>query len=1043
MNRLKAIFFLIIIFIPLVGISQKTIVVTDKDANYKVGLELFQKEKYGAAQKQFEKTIASHEITSLLRIDAEYYRAICASELFNKDGEFYLKLFVKEHPESPKVKMVYFYLGKYNYRKKKYKEALDWFAKVDIYDLTTEELAEFYFKRGYSYFSDNKFAEAKKDFYEIKDVDTKYASASKYYYAHIAYGEKNYETALTDFNKLKQNETFGGVIPYYIAQIYYLQGKYDSVIAYAPALLDSANTKRAYEIARIVGESYFRKNNFKEAIPFFKRYEKDVKNIGRNDNYQLGYALYKVGSYDDATFYFIKATNVDDSLSENSLYHLGECYLKMNNKENARNAFGQASKLNIDKSINELSLYNYAKLCYELSYNPYNEATKAFQQYLKFYPNSIRVDEAYAYLVNVFTTTKNYKGAIEAIESIKILTPDLKQAYQKVCYYRGVDLFNNMEFNDAILAFNKSMTYKFDKNISALSIYWKAESFYRLKKYTDAIENYLLFIAEPGSIAKSEYSDANYNIGYSYLKLQEYEGSILWFRKFVTFKPQADQKKINDALNRIGDGYFMSRDFANAADYYSQSYKMKLISADYALFQKALAEGVLKKYTTKILDLKTFINSYPKSSYIQRAKFELAYTYQQDGQNELALSHFKSFMSEYPNSTFENTCLSKIGLIYYNKKDDDNALLYFDKLIKRDKNSSDAKEAIGIVQKIYTDKGNVQGLEDYMSSMGVSLSQITLDSIAFNIGKTHYLEQDCKSVVVDFEKYLQKFPNGIFITEANFYKAECDYSIGNIDASLIGYMFVIGKNKNQFTEKSLSRATEIVYKKQDYVKAIELYNQLEQVASSPKNNQMAYLGIMRCNYNLKNYEQAISYASKLTGVENVGVEITNESRNIIAQSYLALQKLDDALAEFRVLAVNSKGNVSAEANYNIAYIYYLKNDYKASEKNIFEFIKAGKGTIYWISKCLILQADNYLAFKNIFQAKATLQGVIEDSEIPELIKIAQEKLDKINAEETAAKVNKTMEEPLKIQFEENSEKQNKLFDESTTIPVGEELKNEQ
>ena len=92
---------------------------------------------------------------------------------------------------------------------------------------------------------------------------------------------------------------------------------------------------------------------------------------------------------------------------------------------------------------------------------------------------------------------------------------------------------------------------------------------------------------------------------------------------------------------------------------------------------------------------------------------------------------------------------------------------------------------------------------------------------------------------------------------------------------------------------------------------------------------------------------------------------------------------------------------------------------------------------------MILQADNYVATANNFQAKATLQGVIEDSEIPELIKVAQEKLDKINADEEAAKKTKAVEEPIKLEFEENTDKQNELFEESTTVPPVEEIKIEQ
>ncbi len=1019
--------------------AQKSVIYLHSDADFKTGIELFQKEKFGAAQKSFSKIIESNRSSnSLLRIDAEYYSAICAIELFNRDGELLLKNFVKDHPESSKVKSVYYFLGGYNFRKGKYKDALDWYDKVDIYDLTAEELSEFYFKRGYSYFSTDNYNLAKKDLYEIKDVDGKYAAPAKYYFAHIAYHEKNYETALKDFLKLQKNETFGTVVPYYIAQLYYLQKRYDQVIAYAPGLLDTINMKRAPEIAHVLGDAYYQTAQYKEAIPFLKRYEKAAGHLSREDNYQMGFAYYKVKNYEKALDYFIHVTEInEDSLLQNSFYHIGDCYLQLGYKQRAINAFAQAAKLNFDKVIQEDALYSYGKLCYELAYNPFNETIKALQTYITNYPNSARLDEMYAYLVNVFTTSKNYKDALVAIENIKVLTPELKYAYQKVAYYRGVELFNSGDYNEAIKLFDKALVYKFDKSIIASSIYWKSESYYRIKQYAKAIEFYQDYIDEPGAIGKSEWCEANYNTGYAYYNLKDYTNSNLWFRKFVTFKPQADPKKINDAYNRIGDGYFMARDFGNAAEYYEQSFKMKLVGADYALFQKALAYGVQKKYNQKISDLTLFIHDYPKSSFVQKAKFELAQTYLSDNQTDLALSHFKKFIDEYPNSLYVNTCLSKIALIYRNKKDDNQALAYFDKLIKRDRKSNEATEAINAVKSIYLEKGNVQAMQDYLATVGAAIPQASLDTMAYSIGKNHYMEQDCKSVIVDFEKYIQKFPDGIFISDANFYKADCDFSSGNVDSALVGYINVVNKPKSQHTEQSLYYASIILHQKQKYEQAIVYFKLLEQQAENPKNNATAKVGLMRCYFQLKNYADAIDYANKVIAIDKVSNEITYEAHFVIAQSLMATDKMDDALAEFRSVANSTKNEYGAESSYYIANIQYLKGNYKQSEKTIFSFVNGDGDFPYWVTKSLILLSDNYVAMKDNFQAKTTLNSIITDSDIPELIKLAQEKLDKITADELAAKKVEIIQEPLKLRFEGDTIEQKKLFNEP--LPTTKEL----
>jgi TolA-binding protein len=1040
MSKTKAITFVAAFLLTFMGMSpvfsQKTTILVHEDADYKTGVELFQKEKFGAAQKSFAKIIKSHpDKQSLIRIDAEFYNAICAIELFNKDGEYYLKQFIKDHPESPKVKNAYFYLGKYNFIKKKYHEANEWFDKVDIYELTTEELAEFYFKRGYGYFSLEKFDLAKKDFYEIKDIDNKYAASAKYYYAHILYNEKNYETALKDFLKLQYNETFKTVVPYYIVQLYYLQGKYEEVLTYAPTLTDSISTKRAPEIARITGESYYQTGRYAEAIPFLKKYEIAAVNLPRKDNYQLGYAYYKTKDYANAQTYFINVTSVyDDTLAQNAFYHIGDCYLKTGSKQNARSAFGLSSKLDFDKIIQEDALYIYAKLCYELAYNPYNEAIKAFQTYIKNYPNSKRTDEAYTYLVNVYITSKNFKEALDALDNIRVLTPELEQVYQKVAYYRGVELFNDAHYMEAIDIFNKAVIYKSDKELTAMAMYWMGECYYREKQYQNSIYSYTAYIEDPGSISDMEFSDANYNIGYCYFKMKDYKNSNLWFRKFVTFKTQAEPKKINDAYNRIGDGYFMSREFDNAAEYYNESFKMKLVDADYALFQKALSNGVQKKYVSKIEDLVLFISTYPQSTYIQKAKYELAETYLSDNQNQLALESFKKLIEEYPNSVYMNIALSKIGLIYRNLKDDDSALVYFDRLIKRDRKSREANEAIDVVKAIYAEKGNVDAMEGYLESIGAALPQASLDTIAYAFGKNHYMEQDCKNVVIDFEKYIQRFPDGIFITDANFYKAECEYKLEKADAALVGYSFVIGKNKNQFTEQSLYRASDILYKKQNYTQAVDYYKQLELQAENPKNSTSAIIGLMRCYYQLKNYPEAINYSNKLLALDKVTNELTQEAHYNIAQSLLASQKYDEAMAEFRALSNTLKNEIGAESSYQIASIFYLKQNYKQSEKSIFDFINNEGDYPYWVTKALILLADNYVAMNDNFQAKTTLKSIITDSDIPELIKIAQEKTDKIIAAEEAAKQVKIDTNPVELKFEGDSLEQKKLFIESDSIP---------
>ena len=226
MIKMKCIKLLIISILLVVwceSVAQKSMIYTDPDLEYKTGLELFEKQKFGVAQKYFQKAIESYGGLNIeFKANAEYYTALCAIELYNEDAEYLISKFIAEHPENSKVNAAYFHMGTFQYRQKQYHQAIKWFDELNKDKLNKEEVEELYFKLGYSYFMRKNYDKASSAFYKIKDVDTKFSAPANYYYFHIAYQDKNYETALQGFQKLSENETFAPVVPYYITQIYYL-----------------------------------------------------------------------------------------------------------------------------------------------------------------------------------------------------------------------------------------------------------------------------------------------------------------------------------------------------------------------------------------------------------------------------------------------------------------------------------------------------------------------------------------------------------------------------------------------------------------------------------------------------------------------------------------------------------------------------------------------------------------------------------------------------------------------------------------------------
>jgi TolA-binding protein len=296
-----------------ISFAQHTEYYTEADKDYKTAYELFIKEKYGAAIELFDTYSAAPKGTLTCKINAAYYSAVSSFELFNPDAESKLQSFIEKYPESTKAPLAWFYLGRMHYRTKQYGKALAALEKADVYYLTGDEVAEYYFKTGYCYFSKNDQEKASKNFHEILEVQSKYQTAAQYYYGHIAYTQNNFNTALEYFKKLDSSATFGPLVPYYITQMYFEQEKYNDVIKYGSDILKKSNPQNASEINRIIAESYYRLNDYKNALIYFDVYQSSVPAINRDDRYSIAYCEYRNGDYKTAAANFEKVTEVNDS----------------------------------------------------------------------------------------------------------------------------------------------------------------------------------------------------------------------------------------------------------------------------------------------------------------------------------------------------------------------------------------------------------------------------------------------------------------------------------------------------------------------------------------------------------------------------------------------------------------------------------------------------------------------------------------------------------------------------------------------------------
>ncbi|MCQ2375672.1 MAG: tetratricopeptide repeat protein [Salinivirgaceae bacterium] len=982
-------------------LAQNSMINHDEDYEYRIGVDLFSKQKYSQAQYYFERVVAHYgDAFSDIKADAQYYAALCALELFNNDAEYRIHDFIERYPESPRTRVAYFEMGRYQYRVQRYQEAVDYFDKVWKQNLNQDQLCELYFKKGYSYFKLEQYDKASKMFYELLNKESIYTAPATYYYAHIAYMNKNYETALNNLKKLEDDQTFSPLVPYYRAQIYFIQGKDDQVIKLGKEILEMGEGKRQAEMSRIVGEALYNKELYAEALPYMETYKEKAETYTREDIYQLGYVYYQTADYEKVVSTMSNVTNVDDALSQNAFFHIAQSYMQLGNKESAMKGFESAAKYKYNDKIREQSLLNYAKLSYELSYSPFNQTIKAFNQYLELYPNSIHHDDAYEYLTKVYLSSKNYEAALQSLNNIKNKTPEMQAAWQRVAYFRGLELFNNLRFEESIEAFDRAIELKsFDRKIRAYSQYWKGEALYRLERYAEAIEAYNGFLVTPGAYSMPEYNTCYYNMGYCYFKQHNYATASDWFRKFVDKSNDVQKLKLADGYIRMADCMFMTSNYVEAVKYYDNAVKLDTFDVEYALFQKGFSMGLSKNQLGKIEALSKLLATNPNSTYAADALFERGRSYMIIDSADFAIKDFDNIVDNYSNSSYVIKSMLQLGLIHYAEGRNQNAIEYFKAVIDKYPGTSESREAMSSLKNIYVDMNQVDDYFAYAQGRagGADVNMEERDSLVYMSAEKVYMSGNWERANDLFTKYLTEYPTGKFTLNAHFYRGDCAFKQEQDSLAKQDFLYVVEKPKNIFSEAALLSAATLAEKQKDYKQAYSLYEKLKDNAEIKSNLIVAREGMMDMAYADSNFNNAVEAGREVIMTDKVTEEQVRKARRIMAISYKKMNQLDPARTQFAVLATDMNSFEGAEAQYCIAQMQFEQQDFESAEKEANELIMSGTPHLYWVAKAFFMLADICANRGDNFQAKANLQSVIDnyDDQSDGILDEANEKLKSI------------------------------------------------
>ena len=942
------------------------------------GKELFSLKNYSGCIDKLE-AYKQHSTDADLIQEADYMLVYSAYEQGRPNAVELLKDYLDVYPASRHADEVNFLIGSAHFGQGEYQKAIFWFNESNIDMLSPEQQEAYCFRLAYSLLQIGDMEKARGYFARIEQIGTKYREASTYYVAYIDYATGKYNNALVEFTRLKDLPDYKERSLYYITQIYFIQNKYEKVISEGKELLASyPDSENNSEVYRIMGNAYYHLGNEDQAINMLSKYVSSTDSPLRGDLYILGVCYYNKGNYSSAVNALGRTVRENDALSQNAYLYLGQSYLKLKDKNNARMAFEAAATSSFDKQVKEAAMYNYALLIHETAFTGFGESVTIFEDFLNDFPNSKYADKVNDYLVEVYLTTKNYQAALNSLDKIKHPSTKILEAKQDILFQLGTQAFTNMELDKAVDLFSRAISlgaYNLESRNDAY--FWRGESYYRQGEYNKAISDYRTYLNNTRQRNTDMYALAHYNLGYSYFKLKEYGEALNRFRQYVNLESNQQTPAYADAYNRIGDCLFHNRQFAMAEENYTRAAQLQPSAGDYSVYQKGFLLGLQKDYKGKISVMDRLIREFPESQYVDDALFEKGRSYVLLDNNQAAAASFEQLMRDFPQSSLARKAGVQLGLIYFNDNQPEKAADAYKSVISNYPGSEEAKVALQDLKSVYIELNDINSFAAYANSLGgnVRFEVSEQDSLTYLAAEKLFMRGDNEGARRSLTNYLQTFPQGAFSSNANFYLASIAFAKKDLEEAKRLFSLVLESGDTKFREESWARKAEIEYLDKDYAAAMESFKHLQAVAENPENKEAAKLGLMRCAELIGQPQEALLAANDLLKEPKLSPEIMSEARYVRAKAYISLKQENKALADLKEISKDTRTIHGAEAKYLLAQLYYDNKDDKNAETVLMNFIENGTPHQYWLARGFILLADIYIRQGDDFQARQYLTSL--------------------------------------------------------------------
>ncbi|MBQ0080780.1 MAG: tetratricopeptide repeat protein [Alistipes sp.] len=936
---------------------------------------LFDQHRYADSRHallEYERMLTGNDVEQ--RIYVAYMRASIAMLLGEKGAKEEMVNFIKCYPQSIYVNDVRFHLGVYYCDNGKYDLSKQELDKVVYSALSSSQKAIYDIRLGYDEFVIGNFNVAYDHFERISPMSEFY-NHSIYYKAYINYSRGRYDDALRDFSQLSDTEEYKELIPYYILQIKFAKKDYQYVTKQGEQLVEGTAAERRPSILRIVAESYFRTDNFQKAKMRMLEYKRAGGNMGREENYLLGYSAYRTTDYSTAIEAFRQVPGPDDELTQNSSYHLADCYLKRNDMKNAISSFAIAASGKFSKEIQEDAMLNYGKLLFETNGGNFNESINVLSKYIETYPDSKHVSEVRELLVAAYYNSKQYDMAYNAIKQIPSPNNSIKVALQKITFFNGCNALKSSDTEAAARLLLEAKQMSVSPKYNALSAYALANVLFERKDYKGAVDNFNYYLKRAPKTAE-EYTFSLYGLGYAYYELGELERSKKAFEGFV-WKHKTKDGYRADALNRLGDIDYVSKNYASSEKRYAEAQSLMQPSRFYSLYHRALCLGLQMKMDEKVELLKS---AEPvKNDYDDRICYELGRTYIHMQRYSDAIPALERFTQTYPESELYNAALLNLGLSFHNVGQRDKSLQCYDSVIRRAPQSEAAKDAIQSIREIYVYEGKADEYFAYASSVSAEgdLTALAKDSISFKAAQSIYLQKKYSEARDYMTAYLRDYPKGYYTDDALFLLSDACLRVNRNDEAMDNLRLLVQRPRSRYSYPATKELAVMTAQRNLADESASLYRKLYELSSDSSERAEAVTGYVESTFATQDDYKILAMAENVEKMTDVPDKIMRRTKFQKAKVLTKLGREDVALVIYSELSSNLQDREGAESMYKVLQMLFRIGRFDECEKKIYAFADSKTPQSYWLGRAFILLGDIFNKRGDAFQARATYQSIVD------------------------------------------------------------------